>query len=152
VGDFPNLTATMKKSHRRHIVDPHQLLLFTEEEMMGDFRPTPTAPAPSVEQQADPLANDPVTAMLLRSLCLLGKFPTKKIQLIAMHCAALIQIGINASETYTLPLLPDTPIRGDLLVALAYASIAQTFPNMVDTMGLHWTAEYSKALELYSKT
>ena len=150
-GGFLTKPSAMRKTKGRRHPDPNQMMLFTEEEMTGLSQSVPSpSSAPAVSDS--PLADNSVTTMLLRSLCLLGKYSPQEVQLIAMQTAALIQGGIEPLQTYTLPSMPGIPVKGDMLAALAYASIAQSFPNMIDKIGLHWSSEYSQALQLYSKS
>ena len=162
-----------KPKGRRH--DTNQQMLFTEEEMSGKSTATSTSistsaststfssastssaasampsAAPQPAPQA-PQAGSSITAMLLSSLQLLDQYNPQEVQLIAMQAAALIQGGIDRHATYTLPSMPGVALQGSMLTALAYTSIARSFPSMIERLGLHWSSEYSEAQKIYSKS
>ena len=159
-----------KPKGRRH--DTNQQMLFTEEEMSGKSTATSTSIStsaststsssastssaasamPSAAPQPAPQAGSSITAMLLSSLQLLDQYKPQEVQLIAMQAAALIQGGIDRHATYTLPSMPGVALQGSMLTALAYTSIARSFPSMIERLGLHWSSEYSEAQKIYSKS
>ena len=159
-----------KPKGRRH--DTNQQMLFTEEEMSGKSTATSTSistsasssaytssaasampsAAPQPTPQPAPQAGSSITAMLLSSLQLLDQYKPQEVQLIAMQAAALIQGGIDRHATYTLPSMPGVALQGSMLAALAYTSIARSFPSMIERLGLHWSSEYSEAQKIYSKS
>ena len=158
-----------KPKGRRH--DTNQQMLFTEEEMSGKSTATSTSISTSASSSAStssaasampsaapqpapqaPQAGSSITAMLLSSLQLLDQYNPQEVQLIAMQAAALIQGGIDRHATYTLPSMPGVALQGSMLTALAYTSIARSFPSMIERLGLHWSSEYSEAQKIYSKS
>ena len=158
-----------KPKGRRH--DTNQQMLFTEEEMSGKSTATSTSISTSASSSAytssaasampsaapqpapqAPQAGSSITAMLLSSLQLLDQYNPQEVQLIAMQAAALIQGGIDRHATYTLPSMPGVALQGSMLTALAYTSIARSFPSMIERLGLHWSSEYSEAQKIYSKS
>ena len=158
-----------KPKGRRH--DTNQQMLFTEEEMSGKSTATSTSISTSTSSSAStssaasampsaapqpapqaPQAGSSITAMLLSSLQLLDQYKPQEVQLIAMQAAALIQGGIDRHATYTLPSMPGVALQGSMLTALAYTSIARSFPSMIERLGLHWSSEYSEAQKIYSKS
>lgn len=164
---------TMKKRRRKQ-PDPNQLLLFSEDEMSGTSVPEECrADIPQQEPIKEdtqktcdnvPLAEvvempqpphhvmkscDSVVDLLKSVMGLLDQFDDNQIRLIAMQTAALVQRGIDYSLSYHLPAIPDYEFKGDVLAGLAYVSIARSFPNMTESIGLHWSEEYREAEATY---
>lgn len=164
---------TMKKRRRKQ-PDPNQLLLFSEDEMSGtsvpeecradipqqepikeDTRETcDNAPLAEVVEMPQPphhvMKSCASVVDLLKSVMgLLDQFDDNQIRLIAMQTAALVQRGIDYSLSYHLPAIPDYEFKGDVLAGLAYVSIARSFPNMTESIGLHWSEEYREAEATY---
>ena len=92
---------------------------------------------------------DSVVDLLKSVMGLLDQFDDNQIRLIAMQTAALVQRGIDYSLSYHLPAIPDYEFKGDVLAGLAYVSIARSFPNMTESIGLHWSEEYREAEATY---
>ncbi|MBR6182205.1 MAG: hypothetical protein IKQ77_13470 [Prevotella sp.] len=67
------------------------------------------------------------------------------VRLVAMQSAALVQGGVDSLEHYRLPSLSGMVFRGDALERIAYVSFVRSFPNMVDKLGLDFSAEYEEA-------
>ncbi len=67
------------------------------------------------------------------------------VRLVAMQSAALVQGGVDTLEHYRLPSLSGMVFRGDALERIAYVSFVRSFPNMVDKLGLDFSAEYEEA-------
>ena len=162
------------KKRRRHQQDPNQLLLFSDEEMSGQsasggqeaehpsqetISEAPQASdisfAKETKKQAPPQplhvmeSPDSVVDLLKSVMGLLSQFNDSTVRLIAMQTAALVQRGIDYSLTYRLPSIPDYEFKGDVLAGLAYVSIARSFPNMIESIGLHWEKEYHEAEAAY---
>ncbi|MBP5385782.1 MAG: hypothetical protein J6Y97_00170 [Prevotella sp.] len=162
------------KKRRRHQPDPNQLLLFSEDEMSGTAMPEEynadlpqqepikedtqetgnEAPLDEVTETPQPPLHvmnscDSVVDLLKSVMGLLDQFDDNQIRLIAMQTAALVQRGIDYSLSYHLPAIPDYEFKGDVLAGLAYVSIARSFPNMTESIGLHWSEEYREAEATY---
>lgn len=143
-----------RKRHAK--TDPRQLMLFTDEEMLGTEAEEVTAveatvTTPRAEPEAPQLMEGKELVVdLLRSVMqLLDHFADDDIRLIAMQSAALVQRGIDYSSTYRLPAVPGYEFKGDVLAGLAYVSIARSFPNMTASIGLHWEEAYREAVDTY---
>ena len=114
-------------------------------------------------QQAQPEKEDAVTVepapewmgkeneedtidLLTQVIKLLEDFDAGELRLIAMQSTALMQGGIRNEGIYRIPALPDIMLSGNVLKGIAYVSIVQSFPSMIDKIGLHWEKEYAEAL------
>ena len=141
---------------RRHRPDPNQLMLFTEDEMSGtgwQDSPMEESQEAVVQPLPPPLhvmeSSDSVVSLLKEVMGILDRFDDNQIRLIAMQTAALVQGGIDFSQTYRIPAIADYEFRGKVLAGLAYVSIARSFPNMTESIGLHWSEEYHEAETAY---
>ena len=141
---------------RRHRPDPNQLMLFTEDEMSGtgwQESPMEETQEAVVQTLPPPLhvmeSSDSVVSLLKNVMEILDRFSDNQVRLIAMQTAALVQGGIDFSQTYRIPAIADYEFRGNVLAGLAYVSIARSFPNMTDSIGLHWSEEYREAETAY---
>ena len=94
-------------------------------------------------------SSDSVISLLKKVMGILDRFDDNQIRLIAMQTAALVQGGIDFSQTYRIPAIADYEFRGNVLAGLAYVSIARSFPNMTESIGLHWSEEYREAETSY---
>ena len=141
---------------RRQRPDPNQLMLFTEDEMSGTA-PQETQMEEAQEAVAQTLPPYPhvmepcesVVSLLKDVMGILDMYGDNQVRLIAMQTAALVQGGIDFSLTYRIPALPGYEFRGNVLAGLAYVSIARSFPNMIESIGLQWSEEYRKAETAY---
>ena len=114
-------------------------------------------------QQAQPEKEDAVTVeptsewmgkeneedtidLLTQVIKLLEDFDAGELRLIAMQSTALMQGGIRNEGIYRIPALPDIMLSGNVLKGIAYVSIVQSFPSMIEKIGLHWEKEYAEAL------
>ena len=114
-------------------------------------------------QQAQPEKEDTVTVeptpewmgkeneedtidLLAQVIKLLEDFDAGELRLIAMQSTALMQGGIRNEGIYRIPALPDIMLSGNVLKGIAYVSIVQSFPSMIEKIGLHWEKEYAEAL------
>ena len=119
---------------------------------------------PETIQQAQPEKEDAVTVeptpewmgeeneedtidLLTQVIKLLEDFDAGELRLIAMQSTALMQGGIRNEGIYRIPALPDIMLSGNVLKGIAYVSIVQSFPSMIDKIGLHWEKEYAEALK-----
>ena len=119
---------------------------------------------PETIQQAQPEKEDAVTVeptpewmgeeneedtidLLTQVIKLLEDFDAGELRLIAMQSTALMQGGIRNEGIYRIPALPDIMLSGNVLKGIAYVSIVQSFPSMIDKIGLHWEKEYEEALK-----
>ena len=141
---------------RRQRPDPNQLMLFTEDEMSGTAQQEThleDAQEAVVQPLPPPLhvmeSSDSVVGLLKDVMGLLNQFSDSQVRLIAMQTAALVQRGIDDTLTYRLPSIPGYEFKGDMLGGIAYVSIARSFPNMIDSIGLHWSEAYHEAVEDY---
>ena len=162
------------KKHRRKHQDPNQLMLFSDEEMSGlsvseehetefpsqetDTQPLLVSEKETLKETADQIPTSPrqvmessesVVSLLKDVMGILDRFSDNQVRLIAMQTAALVQGGIDYSQTYRIPAISDFEFRGNVLAGLAYVSIARSFPNMTESIGLHWSEEYREAEALY---
>ena len=148
------------------IADPNQLLLFTQAEMSGEgtsaaavspvsvipHREEPSEEETSGGSTSDLQAPEMVSAgtgrvgLMVSVMRLLKGVDSAQIGLIAMQTAALMQGGIDFEGIYHIPSLPGISFRGDMLYALAYVSIARSFPSMTGKLGFDWSSEYQEAL------
>ena len=166
------------KKRRHKQPDPNQLMLFTDEEMSGhpssvqhdadvsmegtdvadmadeldgsdkaDVAPEALVETPPPHQVMK--SSDSVVDLLKKVMGILDQFDDNAVRLIAMQTAALVQRGIDNSLTYRLPAIPGYEFKGDVLTGLAYVSIARSFPNMTESIGLHWSEEYREAEAAY---
>ena len=119
---------------------------------------------PETIQQAQPEKEDAVTVeptpewmgkeeneedtidLLTQVIKLLEDFDAGELRLIAMQSTALMQGGIRNEGIYRIPALPDIMLSGNVLKGIAYVSIVQSFPSMIEKIGLHWEKEYAEAL------
>ena len=119
---------------------------------------------PETIQQAQPEKEDAVTVeptpewmgkeneedtidLLTQVIKLLEDFDAGELRLIAMQSTALMQGGIRNEGIYRIPALPDIMLSGNVLKGIAYVSIVQSFPSMIEKIGLHWEKEYAEALK-----
>ena len=143
------------RKRRRHQPDPNQLLLFSDEEMSGQSAPeeqeteSPSQETNNEEPRQVMESSESVVSLLKDVMGILDRFSDNQVRLIAMQTAALVQGGIDYSQTYRIPAISDFEFRGNVLAGLAYVSIARSFPNMTESIGLHWSEEYREAEALY---
>ena len=115
---------------------------------------------PAIEDVEEPPTEDvvePVTAseeikpsatgveLMSNVIRLLDGLSPSVVRLVAMQSAALVQGGVDSLEHYRLPSLSGMVFRGDALERIAYVSFVRSFPNMVDKLGLDFSAEYEEA-------
>ena len=100
------------------------------------------------EQSSDDEAIKPSSSgveLMSNVIRLLDDLSPSVVRLVAMQSAALVQGGVDSLEHYRIPSLSGMVFRGDALERIAYASFVRSFPNMVDKLGLDFSAEYEEA-------
>ena len=100
------------------------------------------------EQSSDDEAIKPSSSgveLMSNVIRLLDGLSPSVVRLVAMQSAALVQGGVDSLEHYRIPSLSGMVFRGDALERSAYASFVRSFPNMVDKLGLDFSAEYEEA-------
>ena len=112
----------------------------------------PEDPENPEKERPAPAAKTDIVELLVGAMQLLSHYSPGEVRLIAMQTAALMQGDIDFELPYRVPAINGYEMRGDMLAALAYVSIAQSFPNMTDSIGLNWEKEYSEAKARYSNS
>ncbi len=112
----------------------------------------PEDPENPEKERPAPAAKTDIVELLVGAMQLLSHYSPGEVRLIAMQTAALMQGDIGFELPYRVPAINGYEMRGDMLAALAYVSIAQSFPNMTDSIGLNWEKEYSEAKARYSNS
>ena len=115
------------------------------------------SPTEDVEEPATEDVEEPATVseeiqpsatgveLMSNVIRLLDGLSPSVVRLVAMQSAALVQGGVDSLEHYRLPSLSGMVFRGDALERIAYVSFVRSFPNMVDKLGLDFSAEYEEA-------
>lgn len=112
----------------------------------------PEDPEKEPPERPAPAAKTDIVELLVGAMQLLSHYSPGEVRLIAMQTAALMQGDIDFELPYRVPAIDGYEMRGDMMAALAYVSIAQSFPNMTDSIGLNWEKEYSEAKARYSNS
>ena len=112
----------------------------------------PEDPENPEKERPAPAAKTDIVELLVGAMQLLSHYSPGEVRLIAMQTAALMQGDIDFELPYRVPAINGYEMRGDMMAALAYVSIAQSFPNMTDSIGLNWEKEYSEAKARYSNS
>lgn len=97
----------------------------------------------SASEEIEPSATG--VELMSNVIRLLDGLSPSVVRLVAMQSAALVQGGVDSLEHYRLPSLSGMVFRGDALERIAYVSFVRSFPNMVDKLGLDFSAEYEEA-------
>ena len=159
----------MARKRKARKDDPNQLMLFSLEEMSGEGELSNGADGADgqngangsnglngaeqpddevIEHSSDDEVIEPSSTgveLMSNVIRLLDSLSPSVVRLVAMQSAALVQGGVDSLEHYRIPSLSGMVFRGDALERVAYASFVRSFPNMVDKLGLDFSAEYEAA-------
>jgi hypothetical protein len=107
----------------------------------------PSAASP-IQFEHLPASDDDTVKLLVNIMKFINRMDAHHVRLLAMQAAALMQGDVDPQLTYKLPALEGLEFRGLEVSGLAYVSIARSFPNMIDSIGLDWDKAYQEALKL----